>query len=352
MKDIFNTVHYTVMKYTAQWALLCLCIFSQSAQSQNCIENLLSANKNLEAGKLVECIQLAKLCTHESNDPSSRAQAFRLLSITWLQQNQADSAKWAAEQMLNINPMYKPNLLKDPAEFIAVLKNIVVIPKFSLGLAFSAGTNSTFPSIGDGYVVGDYEKKYQGKSGTQFGTWLGFNISPSFKIETGILATTKVYNIKYAPVNWSVNIKEQLSYVDLPIAIKYSRNIYHRLSANASMGAFTGYLLYANNTFSSNYLPDEKKFELTNLNIKERRHKYNSGLMGGIGLNYKLRQGQIGFQANYYQSFTKINITSQRWNFQEQIYTYFYVDDDITLSNLTLSIGYTYFLNYKVYRLK
>lgn len=352
MNNIFNSLHYAVIKFTVRAALISFGIFSQTAYSQNCIENLLTANKNLEAGKLDECIQLARLCTQESNDPSSRAQAYRLLSITWLQQNHLDSAKWAAEQMLNINPMYRPNLLKDPAEFIAVLKNIVVIPKFSLGLAFSAGTNSTFPSIGDGYVVGDYEKKYQGKSGTQFGTWLGFNISPSFKIETGILATTKVYDITYAPTNWSVNIKEQLSYIDLPIAIKYTKNIYNRFSVNATAGAFAGYLLYANNTFKSTYIPDDKKFELTNLNIKERRHKYNSGLMGGIGINYKLRQGQLGFQANYYQSFTKINITSQRWNYQEQIYTYFYVDDDITLSHLTLSMGYTYFLNYKVYRKK
>jgi len=331
-------------------AILLFLFFGQFANAQSCLENLFKANKFLDAGNTDQCIALVTPCCDKANEESVRWQAYRLKSISYILKGYTDSAKIAAENMLDINPTYTTNLLKDPKEFINLVKSVVVIPKFTIGLAFSAGTNWSFPSIDKGYVVSDYTKTYTSRSGLQFGTNLGFYLNPSLVLELGIISTTKKFEIDYAFNNWKVSVKEKLNYIDAPLSVKYIFKPRNKLRLFAQAGVFTGYLLYGYNDFKSTYIPQEQDYTLTKLNIIDRRNRWNFGLIGGLGAYYKLKKGHVSVQANYFRSFSKINKEEKRYEYPEQIFTYYYVDDDITLHNISLSLGYTHYLNYKVYR--
>lgn len=323
---------------------------STLSKGQSCLENLFKANKLLETGNTEACLALVIPCSQNSEDESVRWQAYRLKAICYIIKGYSDSAKAAAENMLDINPSYTPNLLKDPKEFINLVQSVVVIPKFTLGIAAAAGTNTTFPSISKGYVVADYNKTYNTLSGLQFGTNLGFYINPNWVMELGLYSTTKKYEISYDFSNWKVTVKEKLNYLDAPLSVKYIVNPKSKLRLFAQGGIFSGYLLYGYNDFSSTFTPQEKEYSLTKLDIVDRRNRWNFGLLGGIGAYYKLKKGHVNVQANYYRSLNQINKPEKRYDYLEQQYTYYYVDDDITLHNLTLSLGGTYYLNYKVYR--
>jgi hypothetical protein len=318
--------------------------------AQSCLENLFKANKFLDAGNIDQCISLVTPCCDISNDESVRWQAYRLKSISYILKGKTDSAKIAAENMLDINPTYTTNLLKDPKEFINLVKSVVVIPKFTIGLAFSAGSNTSFPEISKGYVVSDYTKTYTSRSGLQFGTNLGFYLNPSWVVELGIISTTKKFDINFPFNNWKVSVKEKLNYLDVPLSVKYIIMPKNKLRFFAQAGVFSGYLLYAYNDFKSTYIPQQQDYTLTKLNIIDRRNRWNFGLIGGLGAYYKLKTGHMSVYANYFRSFTKINKAEKRYEYPEQIFTYYFVDDDITLHNISLSLGYTHYLNYKVYR--
>ncbi|MFM9944628.1 MAG: porin family protein [Bacteroidia bacterium] len=331
---------------------MALFIINTSVKSQSCLENLYSANKLLDVGNTDGCLSLVIPCSGKNNDESVRWQAYRLMSIAYLLKGNADSSKIAAENMLDINPTYKPNLLKDPKDFINQLDKIVVIPKFTLGLAVSTGLNTTFATVSKGYVVSDYTKTYTTKNSFQFGTNIGFYLTPTLLADVGFLATGKKYDIDYSFNNWMVNVKERLTYLDVPVTVKYLIMPQKPLRVFVQGGIFAGYLLYTSNDFESIYTPQEQDYKLTKLNAIDRRNRFNFGVTGGLGLYYKTAIGDISLQGNYYRSFSNITNSEKRYEYIDQIYTYYYVDDDITLHNMAISMGYTRNLNYKVYRTK
>lgn len=333
-------------------SFLFLLFFWSSLKAQSCLENLYTANKLLDAGNTNGCLSLVLQCSNKNNDESIRWQAYRLMSIAYLLKGNTDSSKIASENMLDINPTYQPNLLKDPKEFINQLKSIVIIPKFTFGMAVSLGTNTTFVDIINGYVVSDYNKTYTTRSSFQFGTNIGFYLTPKLALDMGLLATRKSYYINYKFSNWKVGINERLTYLDVPLTMKYILRPQKRLRFFVQGGIFGGYLLYSSNDFKSKYTNQEQEYNLTKLNSLDRRTRFNLGITGGLGAYFNLNTGFVSLQANYYHSFSNITNTNKRYDYTEQIYTYYYVDDDIILHNLAVSVGYSHNLNYKVYHTK
>jgi hypothetical protein len=319
---------------------------------QGCLENLYKAQKLLDEGKTDACLLLIRPCANKSNETSVRWQAYRLMSIAYIIKGQVDSSHFAAENMLEINPAYKPNILKDPKDFINVLNTIIIIPRFVLGVALSIGSNTTLPEITSSYVVSDYLKTYNAESSYQFGTNIGFYINPHMAIDIGLLATLKEYSMNYSFTDWMVNVDEHLTYLDIPFTTKYIFRPHNKLSYFAQGGVFGGYLLYSQNNFSANYVPKNETYSLSKLNSIERRNRMNLGITAGIGASYKMKQGNLSLQTNYYRSFSPIVKSDSRYNYSELIYTFFYIDDNIRLHNLALSIGYSFNINYTVYRKK
>lgn len=323
-----------------------------TADAQTCQENLYKAGKMLESGNADACLELIQTCGTESTPESIRWQVHRLQTMAYLLKVQTDSATLAAEKMLNLNPTYIPDYRNDPAEFISLLKKIVVIPTFSLGLAVSAGTNTTFPVIDKGYVVSDYRKRYQSKNAIQFGTNVGFHINPNLMVEVGLYSTIKRYEIEYAFTDWKVNYKEKMTYLDVPIVARYILKPYQSFRPFVQGGYYNGYLMYDLNDLKSENTLTGQINEINRLDAIGRRNRFNPGWTAGIGFYQKLKKGHLSVQANYYHSLRRINKPENRFNYSDQLFTYFYVDDDVRLHNLVLCVGATYYLNYRVYQKK
>lgn len=332
-------------------AVLFLLLFTsviQKSYAQDCLEKIHQANKLLDMGRARECIDMVYPCTQEA-DISAQWQAYRLLSISYLLVAKEDSARIFGEKMLELNPTYTVNPLKDPGSFASLLNNIVIIPKFTVGLAISVGTNSTLPNVLQPYAVSDYKKDYKTRSSTQLGTNIGFSLTPNVKIETGLMATTKSYSMDYSFDTWKLEYAEKLTYLEIPLTAKYILPSKKRWRVFGSAGMFGGRLLYAKSDHSAINPTAEEVYTINKLSSMERRKKYNVGVCGGLGLYYKLKSGQLSLESNYYHQLNSIARDEARYDYMDLIYTYFYVDDDLALNNFTFNLGYSFFLNYKVY---
>lgn len=328
---------------------LLLTIVSVQLNAQNCTEKIFVASKLLEAGKTQETIEMVYPCTQISNQESSRWQACRLLVIAFQAQGKEDSARKYGEQMLELNPSYTVNPLKDPKSMEGLLSKIVVMPRYTFGLAVSAGSNITIPSVQQGYVVADYNKTYRGKNSSQFGTNLGFYFSPRWKMDLGLLATTKSFAIDYGFDKFRLKYSEKLTYLELPVTVKYILRPGQRLRFFGSMGFFSGRILFSDNSLESFNIESNEKFSLNNFSSMERRIKMNYGLFTGLGIYYKLRNGQFNFETNYYRNLRRVNNATTRYAYSDLVYNYYYADDDLVLHNLTMNVGYSFFLKYKIY---
>jgi len=340
--------------------------FSFGQSTSNCSEILLNANKLYEQGSLSEAIELALPCSQESAPVSDRWKAHRLLAMVYLASNNNDLAKKSAEEMLELNPTYQPSSLNDPIELIKLLKSILLIPKLSFGLALSMGTNSTFPSVTKEYIVADYNKTYTAKNSYLFGASVGYHFNEKFSLTGGLYSVNNKYNIDYQFNNWSVNVSNKLNYLNLPVMLEYALSsrilgqkirptsgtwiAQKKLKVTLQAGVFGGRLLYSSSDFSSTYLPDNTIRKLSNMNTISSRNLYQFGLITGIATSYEVGHGNLFLKMNFSKSLSNITKQSNRYNYTELSNDFYYLDDNVYLRSASISLGYSFYMNYQVIR--
>ena len=81
------------------------------------------------------------------------------------------------------------------------------------------------------------------------------------------------------------------------------------------------------------------------------RSKINYGLIGSLGVKYKVKAGYWFLDAGYSHSLSSAVNPEDRYSNSELLYEYHYVDDNFKVSNIFVSIGYKR-LFYKPKKLK
>jgi len=343
-----------MLKRNAQMAFLGLLMLlpaiNASAQD-NCGGAIVNAKALYDQGKLKEVIEALTPCLTHSFDRTNLWQGYKLMALSYLALNDPENARKAAEDMLEINPQFSPSLLKDQKDFIDLVNSIVVIPKFSLGLSGSAGLNSSFLTIGTPYEISDYTKTYSAKAGYQLGIFGGYNLNRHIDVGLGIYDSYKNYGISYTTNGFDVNVNEKLSYIEVPLTVKYTFGK-GRLKPYLEIGAYEGFLISANSDFNETYTLTGEKFSDNNVSSDSRRNKTNFGVLGGVGLTYKVGSGHFVLDVRYCDGLTNIINGSNRYADENIYFKYYYLDDDLSISNLLVSVGYVYYVNYKVIRHK
>lgn len=329
--------------------LLVLAFFSvvSSTLAQTCQEALEQAQTQYEQGQVNEALKLLEACDG-SSDINQLWKNYRLKAMCHLANNDEAEARKAAVKMLEINPKYKGQEYSDPSDLIDLINSITVIPKFSLGMALSAGSNSSFPRIIDVYSLGDFSKQYKGRSRFQFGFSTNYQLNKSFGLQSGLFISPKSYQIDYKVNNWQFMANETLTYVQIPFSLKYYPRTAMRLRPYAQLGAYASYMLKADHNLRGDNTITEEHIELLHTSSLDRRTRGDGGLILGLGANYRLGEGHLSIHANYHYSSININNDENRYDNNDVLYTFYYLEDDLSLSYFNLGIGYSLYINYKV----
>ncbi|MCB0735017.1 MAG: PorT family protein [Bacteroidetes bacterium] len=317
--------------------------------AQTCQEKLIQASNAYDNGDMPLTIKLATDCTVQG-DESERVNAWRLLAMAYLVTSEREKALNAAEQMLKINPKYQPDLLNEPKDFTQLLQEIKVIPAFSLGGGFLFGNNGTNPEAIRFYAPSEYTKTYSNKAGIHFGVSMGYNFNSRHGVSLGILSKTWKYNVAYQVFGNDVSLDETIRTIDLPLMYQYSLLNKNRFSMNVSAGGYGNLLM---NSFNDLHLKNnEGGSEIKHYSSTVRRNKLNAGICGSLGgrLQTQNKRGQWRFDVAYFKGLTNITKTASRYDNQTLIYDFFYLDDDLRLNNLGVSISYQFNIKYTVKR--
>jgi len=327
--------------------LLLFLIFSVlglSAQ-ESCSDKLEQADELFNQGRFTETISLIKDCAN-SDDPTTSWKAYRLLAMAYLSNNQITEARTAAENMVTLNWTYEPDVLNDPKNFQSMLAKIDIIPKFSTGLSVNYGGNFSFPQVTGTYNPTSSTKTYKNRAGYQLGFVLGYNINDLHGFDLMLNSKTRKYRISYPAFESEVRVDETLNSFDFPLLYRYSFFPRKRFRVSAKAGVYGSLLINSFNdlTISNN----EGTSVLAHYSSKIRRNALTGGVVGGVGLTYKWKKEHLSFDMQFFKNLKNITNEEVRYDNATLIYDYHYLDDDLLMNDLAITIGYHRYINYKL----
>jgi len=128
MSWIFNTSLPSFKRHRfIPFLLACACslLSPALAHSQVCGQIVLGqAQKEYEAGRLQQVIALIEPCLATGFSRDEQIQAYRLLALTYLANDDADSTRMMAEHIVELDPNYMPNTVFDPPRYVAIIESI------------------------------------------------------------------------------------------------------------------------------------------------------------------------------------------------------------------------------------
>ena len=341
--------HYNIHVKQILLALIIpiMLIGSSDVQGQDCSRVIQEGEILYNKGSFLGIITSLSTCQN-SDDLNTQFKSHRLIAMAYLGLNEPDSARSHARKMLKLNSRYKPSHLKDPSELVKLLNSIPVIPSMSFGLALSIGTNTTMPSVSEVYTLTEMTKKYSGKNSFQFGVSYNYQFNQKFAIDASLIASSKKYELDYSIRDWDLQMEEELVYLNTPMVVRYYPVPNVKFKPYVQFGGYLGYLISADNNYTSKYIPTNESFSQFGISALERRNRVDYGVLGGIGVAYKMGDGQFYLQANYFNSLRNTVNPEERYSVAQLRDNHFYIDDDIKLNNIAISFGYNLYLNYKV----
>lgn len=145
---------------------------------------------------------------------------------------------------------------------------------------------------------------------------------------------------------------EKITHLETPVYLRYTFFPNKVIKFYADGGGFLGYLLKSVNTFERNNLGNTESVIVSNLDASNRRNQWTYGAVVGTGMSYRWGNGNFSLETKYFQSMANITNGAERFKNPSLFYGFYFLDDDLRLNNLAISVGYSFFLNYKVIKSK
>ncbi len=321
--------------------VLLLCV-SAGISAQNCADRIEGARVMYDYGELQEMLDTLKTCDDNVN-------VHRLRAMAYLGLNQLPQARSEAIALLNIDPLFEPSLLNDPKDFIRLIEGITVIPKLSVGLSISAGTNLTLPEVQKVYsVIENDQKTYSGKQGYSLGFSSVYQINTKWGIYGALQASIQNYGIDYSSSNLSLSMDERLTYGVLPLGVRFSPEVSNWFKPYVYAGAYGELLLGSNSSFYYDDNTLNESFSLEQVSMISQRNRLVYGGNVGLGAVKQVGPGLVSLEVNYKHSLRQINNGDARYDYPAVSQGYYHLDDDFLIHVLSFNVGYSIIFNYQV----
>jgi len=317
------------------------------AYSQDCGAQLQEANNLYDQGLIEDIPGLLLPCMEEGFSRSQRIEAYKLLILAYLFDNDQVSAETTMLDFLRKFPEYEI-LPGDPAEFVYLFESYRTTSVYSIGV--SVGFNMTDPRLIEPFSVLDVENtslqnKMQG--GFQLGLGLARYVSNNMILNAELLFSSHQYEfsdfystfVDGADIINNVTYTERLYKFDVPVSVTYeilAKKIHYYLRGGVSFSGIIG----ARGNASRVYARESSPFTSETLSMTEFRKKILYSAVAGAGIMYKVPRGMItlDFRANF--GLKNIVREKERYNNPELMTKYNYLDDDFSLNVFTLSANY------------
>ncbi|MDN4165400.1 porin family protein [Cytophagales bacterium LB-30] len=331
-------------------ALFLVWISNWAMAQSNCSQQLSDAVRLYESGRLQEIPDKVSPCLRGGGlSKEELAQAYRLLTLVYLYEDDRPKAEEAYISLLGVNKEYQPNEEFDPRRLVNLAKSFRTRPILSGG--FKVGSSVT--------MVNTINYRSMDNDLTNTENWfLTPGVNAAFAVYVPLLKNLEIGGeIQYSGNRiqsttsqlWSfaeVNYSENLNYANIPVHVDYGFTL-GRYSPYAYAGYSYGILL--NSSISAERLNgQESSVTGSSFSGNTLRRRGNQSLLGGIGVKYKTPWlGIFMLEARYMHGLNNITESANVYNdadasSNEIRYRYGYVPSDISINSLSFTVGLLY----------
>ena len=325
-------------------SLLFLLSFTAYSQESDCALILVEAENLYESGIIDSIPSMLRECTNEGFDDEEQARAYKLLILTYLFEDYQEMAEFTMLKFLKKFPEYELKAT-DQVEFTYLYNSYQTIPVYSIGVI--AGMNYSFVRIIDPYSSGsslDYSGDYSVSGmGYQFGLQFERYINENINIDLGAFFVNRKFNYQITQLDFTtIDYDESQSVISVPLTGTYDFS-YKFLDPFVRIGFGIDYIVGASSGVKRTF-SDGAQDDLTgpDLDILNDRNALNYAAIVGGGLKYKTKKGYMLLDLRYHFGLNNIVNSESRYSDGEKTFYYNYTDDNFSLDNLYISVGYVF----------
>jgi len=319
-------------------------IFSKklNAQQDACGFSLIKAEKLYEEGNLEGIPQLLEPCIISGFTKDEKLQAYKLLILVYLFEDKQLIAEQRMIDFLEFEPEYQLTAT-DPVEFVQLFKSFRTLPVYAIG--GGAGFNVSYAKIKNEFGVYNTNTSeaeyYPSQVAIQVGAGISRYIVDNFNLNFEFFFKQSNYKYKCKMFDFSeVNFIETRNELHIPLSLMFSfSKIKYRPFLRA--GIALDLLIDSRAKVSRNYL-ENNHLPVTgsDISITNQRNKAIFNFVSGAGLKYSIPRGYFIIEMRYNFGLTNIIKPTTRFDNQELIFKYHYIDNDLIINNLQFNISY------------
>lgn len=340
--------------------LFCICsallLSIRPAHAQDCANTLAEAKDIYEQGLLEKVPNILKKCLETDGfRKSQKVEAYKLLTLTYIFDDQLGKADESMLELLKLEPELEVNPAVDPIEFIELFNSYRTLPLYSFG--FLVGSNYTIIERKARYGVEPLSglstgasnfSKYIDKFGFLGGLKANRYLAPNLELNLDIVYRTNRLDFQATSVFdfATIESKELQSWLYLPLTVTYDFwNGKSKVWPFVRLGVGTGFRLDVETELTREYSEVNGVEVLQGgvsgqpVDLKDQRRGVYLWGIGGAGVKYKVKRGYLFADLRYNYGLMNAVNTANRYSNPELIYQYYYVDDDFSMHSLNFTVG-------------
>lgn len=339
-------------------AMFIMGIMSRSLMAQNvCLEKLSTAENSFETGHLYEIYDLIAECLENGFSREDKIRAYRLLSITYLYLDEHEKAEESYLSLLRLNPEYKPNTLIDPTELFHLHHKFLTSPRWSI-LMIKVGGDLSFvkpynlyntDGVGYNYfaiqdnIENKKAKEYLPAAGFFLGAGVKYGLSHTFSFTGELLFKLNRFKVRDNILgHTTLQFNEDQYNLEIPVLFnmclsnsKWKPYVFGGGSLNFMVHSAAKNLVIER-TQGATVLPETGP----SVSLISNRNRFGYSVIVGGGVHYKVGVNYLLLEIRHTFGLKSISSTNNRFDNDEMLYKYMYIDDDMRLNNLMFSISY------------
>lgn len=325
----------------------------------NCEESLKKAEQAYNDGRLADIKNiLTEDCIKDFNQ-DDKIQAYYIQVLSSLYLNEKEDATKSMLFLLKSNPEYVCTPTT-PIEFVKFYETFKVRPVYVLG--FQVGGNISRIEGLKSYSLDNNnlnKGNFAGRFSYQVGLQLAIPIAKKLEFYTEINYKSVSYQFNNQLFDYiTQKFIETQAIIEVPLMLKYNffnnynfqkdrKKFINRLSPYIMLGVTGSYLLSSNAIVTRTDVPQGEgstpiALESPSTSMSAIRNPYNYYASAGFGVDYKKGRALISLGVRYNHSFLPTVNNEKRYNNQELLFKYAYIDNDIQWHNISFSVGYAY----------
>ena len=337
------------------------------AQS-DCNNYLEQAKGMMKLGQYYNALNIIKECSVGDTNKIRQWQAPRLLAECYLELDSAEKAEMEVKKMLQINPLYKKSFIEDSKKLRILINQVPRIPKYTL--SFYVAGNYTFPQILQRYETTETKKNYDSpiadqhlkKPGLGIGLNAGYGYSEKISFHSGAGYFENLYQLNYSLLDinstdvnstessMTFQYSERLRFIQIPLLVRFqvfslkNRKVYVQTGYNFGILTKSNYDIEVVDNNGTLTMIESR----SNIDNYSSKKPFKNSVILGAGGSYKLFEGHVHIDLNYDFSLNRINQAVYPFLDRSLISDYYFINDDLKLNSLNISLGYTFYFKYFV----